>query len=218
MGFNHIYHYIISDKNKIKSTIKNPYLEDLENLVYGCESENQALALLEEKRSSLVEKYSFSVPFPFVLDILVKYSPITEIGAGSGYYAYCLKQRGVDIEAFGQYSPDDFDSFDFMSSNYWFEDTWAVVLQGDESIASASAKRTLFLCWPPVESQMAFNSLVRFMDKGGKYFIFIGDSRLCAEKRFYDKLLKYKILFESEIPSWKNINERLVIYDLEEFR
>ncbi|MGM0417165.1 MAG: hypothetical protein ACQEQS_00440, partial [Thermodesulfobacteriota bacterium] len=170
-----IFDYIKEYGKKTDQGINNPYVEDLKNIVFQDKPESEKREILESKRSSLIEKYSFSIPFDFILNIIAQYSPLTEIGAGTGYFGYCLKQKGSDFEAFDLYSPDDADPFDFMSFNPWFEDTWINVLSGDEDTVRSCSQRTLFLCWPPPDSPMAFNALKIYEQIKGQTLIYIGD-------------------------------------------
>lgn len=47
-----------------------------------------------------VARYSYAIPDLTALNILAEHGPILEIGAGTGYWAYLLRQRGVDVAAF----------------------------------------------------------------------------------------------------------------------
>ena len=51
-------------------------------------------------RDHLSRKYAFGVPGNDALDCLARYGPLVEIGAGTGYWARCLRERGVDIFAY----------------------------------------------------------------------------------------------------------------------
>jgi len=54
----------------------------------------------QDTRSTLVNKYAWAVPDDRSLEIVAKYSPIVEMGAGTGYWAKLLSDRGVDIVAY----------------------------------------------------------------------------------------------------------------------
>ncbi|MDY0360667.1 MAG: hypothetical protein RBR08_04365 [Desulforegulaceae bacterium] len=209
-----IYDYIKINLNEYTSGIKNPYLEDLRKIVFSKSDETNKRKKLREARNELVTKYCFSVPFPFVTDIIKKFSPIIELGSGTGYYAWCLRQQNAEIEVFDLFSPDEADPFDFMSQNPWFDDTWVNVLKGDENTVSAYSNYSLFLCWPPPDSKMAFNAFVKYKNSGGKTLIYIGDPLSSADENFFKEIEKYKLIHELNIPSWKNINEKLMIYCL----
>lgn len=207
------YEYILSLDDKEK-TIKNPYVEELMNIVSSCENRETAMEKLEGKRNSLIETYCFSIPFKEVLNIIKEYSPILELGAGTGYYSYCLRQSGADIEAYDLYSPDYEDQFDFLGTNHWFEETWIMVHQGGEDIVRAFSESSLFLCWPPPESKMAFNALKAFESVNGKYLIYIGDPVSSADESFFRELEKNTLIKDMKLPAWPWINEKLMIYKI----
>jgi len=192
----------------------NPYIEELLSIAESSSDRSSIIEIIHEKRSELVAKYCFSIPFPFVLEEIKKYSPIVELGAGTGYYAWCLKKLGLKVEPFDLYSPDDEEAFDFMGGNLWFEETWTMVLSGDETVLPAYNDHALFLCWPPPESDMALNALEIFRNAGGRYLIYIGDPVSSAKENFFSELSKFQLVKELKIPSWKVINEKLMIIDL----
>lgn len=123
MSEEHLFDYIKFLKWALGEKIKNPFLDELKKIVFSAETREEGMDALLEKRNTLIEKYCFSIPFSFVLEEVKKYSPLTELGAGTGYYSYCLRQIGADIDPYDLYSPDFEDPFDFMNKNLWFEDT-----------------------------------------------------------------------------------------------
>ena len=57
---------------------------------------------VEDTRRELIAKYGFAVPTNEALDAVGRCSPsgVVEVGAGTGYWAHLLQQRGVDVAAF----------------------------------------------------------------------------------------------------------------------
>ena len=53
-------------------------------------------------RSQLIARYGFAVPSDEALTAIERCSPqgVIELGAGTGYWAFLLQQRGVDVVAF----------------------------------------------------------------------------------------------------------------------
>ena len=47
-----------------------------------------------------IQKFSYAIPNDEALDLILSYSPIVEMGAGLGYWAYLLDQKGCDIVAY----------------------------------------------------------------------------------------------------------------------
>lgn len=60
--------------------------------------------------------YSWGVISRHAVDIIKQYSPVLEVGAGNGYWAYELARHGVDIVATDNYSDlvDDFEPLRFV--------------------------------------------------------------------------------------------------------
>jgi hypothetical protein len=130
-----------------------------------------------------VHKYAWAIPNDDVLLEIAKYSPLIEVGAGTGYWAWLLRQLGVDILAFDKYPPSQ--NSTSKSEFHPDTDTWTEVLQGDESVLDSIVDRTLFLCWPPSNHPMAFETLSRFR---GSTFLFVGEdwpSRTTGNEDFF---------------------------------
>lgn len=114
----------------------------------------ERITKLPEAGSALTElagRYSYVLPEPGVLALLCSLSPLIEIGAGTGYWAYRLRQLNSDILAFDQNPPVR------AGANRYHPGagTWTEVLAGDQSVLAAYPERTLFVCWPPLYSSLA---------------------------------------------------------------
>ena len=115
--------------------ILNPYLDLYEDLIGA-----QAVRL-ERIRKRLVSAYAFAVPSRAVLEAIAIHGPVVEMGAGTGYWAWLLRQLGVSVIAYDR--------------NASAPPSWSEVLHGDaQSVLSDSEsavhQRALFLCWPPL--------------------------------------------------------------------
>ena len=97
--------------------------------------------LSEEERERLLNlvdmdkalSYAWAIPDERALQVLAHYSPIVEMGGGTGYWARCLRERGVDVLC-----------YDLHPS----EGAWTEVLKGGPAKLRDHADRTLFLCYP----------------------------------------------------------------------
>ncbi|ROO60440.1 hypothetical protein EDC02_2312 [Micromonospora sp. Llam0] len=89
----------------------------------------------------LLRLYSYAVPSLEALDRLAELGALVEIGAGSGYWARLLRDRGVDVVAYDHLLPGD---------NGYIADAprWSPVTTGDERAVRTHPDRTLFVCWP----------------------------------------------------------------------
>lgn len=192
-------------------SINNPYLREI--LHYH----NQNLDEFQywNLRHELIKKYAFAVPTYRLLSIIKELSPIIEIGAGNGYWAYMLTQLGADVLAFDKYPPDEVEyPFVNHSNNIWFTEQWYDVHKADAQESANHPHRTLFLCWPEPQSTMAFDALHAYKSAGGHTVVFIGDMIACGENRFYEMLTGFTVKFHEQVWGYKYFNEFIAIYSL----
>lgn len=118
--------------------------------------------------TSLAVRYSYVLPERHLLQALQALAPLVEMGAGTGYWAYLLRQMKTDIIAFDQSPPGG------ARANRYHPGAprWTEVLEGDHSVLAAHRARTLFVCWPPLYSSLG--ECLRFYS--GKTVAWLGDS------------------------------------------
>lgn len=104
----------------------------------------------EEALNSLAQRYSYVFPDDRALATIARLGPLVEMGAGTGYWAFRLRARGVDIIAVDQAPPDG----DRPNRYHAPTPTWTEVIAGDAEVLTGHAERTLFLCWPPLFSTL----------------------------------------------------------------
>jgi hypothetical protein len=128
------------------------------------------LKVIKEQRDRYRQRYACAVPTGEALLTLSRFAPLIEIGAGTGYWAWMLRQVGTDIIAYDQWPPqvDSDDNRFHVRAKCWTE-----VLQDDERAIDRHPERNLFLCWPPPSSPMAFQALERYRRDT---FIFVGEA------------------------------------------
>jgi hypothetical protein len=159
-------------------------------------------------------KYAWAIPSEDALTEIARYSPLVEIGAGTGYWAWLLRQLGVDILAFDKFPPSQ--NGTNKSEFHPDTDTWTEVLEGDESVLDSIIGRALFLCWPPRNHPMAFESLTRFQ---GNTVLFVGEdwpSRTTGDEAFF-RLLERDWDLEDHcskawVPNWPGREDFLWVY------
>jgi putative endonuclease len=196
--------------------IRNPYLEEVLSLLKENKKYKRVelAALLNERRSEIVGRYAFSIPTIDIIEEIAGYSPLVEVGAGSGYWARCLADAGAEIMAYDRRPPDEGLPWDCRGGNQWFDDTWFHVHEGDESMAGRYPERTLLLCWPPIHDPMAVNALRCYRDAGGKTIVFIGSPGASADDEFFRELKKLTMLRSVRLWSWPGSDERMMIFDI----
>ena len=100
--------------------------------------------------------YAWGVPSAYALQAIAEFSPhgVVEIGAGTGFWAHLLEQRGVSVRAYDS-APLQFEQhvngFHALG-NLGNALPFARVSVGGAEAAGWHPERTLLLCWPPRES------------------------------------------------------------------
>lgn len=153
----------------------------------------------------IVNRFAWAVPNDDAIEELVKLSPLIEIGAGSGYWAKLLSEKGGQVAAF-----DDFSWH--KDGKQHFEKQWFEVQNGDERKILDFPKETLFLCFPPKNSPLASHALALYK---GNTLAYVGEPRggTTADDAFFDALEKdYILVRQISIPNWPGYNDRLQIF------
>lgn len=130
------------------------------------------IGLDDPRRQQLIRRYAYAVPTDEALDAIAAVSAngVVEIGAGTGYWARLLHDRGLDVVAYDRWPP--------ASGGNRFVDAappWFPVRQGDEQIVADHADRTLLLVWPTRGEIWPGDAVERFHDAGGTTLVFVGE-------------------------------------------
>lgn len=144
-----------------------------------------------------LDKYSWGIPNDAAIDTLAKYGPIIEIGAGNGYWAKLLAQKGVDVVAY-DHKP-------------WKTSAFQVHEGGHEKLEE-HPKHNLFLCWPEQHNSLSHTALTQFK---GDTFIYVGEGRggVTGTPEFFDELEKnWHIVEYIKIPNHPYYFDVLVVY------
>ena len=151
-----------------------------------------------EARKKLIWAYSWAVPTAEVIYKIAKYSPLIELGSGTGYWGWLITQAGGQIQCL-DHQP--------MQPPCWME----IHHGSPQSISERSERETLLLCWPPLNNPMSTQSLRSYT---GNTVIYIGEWRgRTAEADFHDELETMWNLKETlDIPNWPNFSDRLYIF------
>lgn len=154
-------------------------------------------------RSKLVKMYAWAIPTEEAIEAIHKLKmPIVEIGAGSGYWAYCMRQLGIDVVAY------DAEPY----QNRYINGNWSEVLVGDEKAIRQHYDRALLLVWPPYNTPMASDTLSNFK---GSHVVYVGESAYgcTGDDKFHTLLEKeWDVVEEVDIPQWPGIHDYLTIY------
>lgn len=170
--------------------LTNPY-HDLFRLL-----QEQSPDLTLAARKKLIWAYSWAIPDKEAIETLAGLGPLLELGAGTGYWAWLLRQSRVDIVALDR-DPDQ-------------PPHWTVVERGDESSVSTYPDRTLLVCWPPYQDPMAARALKHF-----RKVAYVGEmGGRTADEEFHRELKeRFSLTHEQGIPNWPGFSDRLMVFE-----
>lgn len=213
----------------------NPMLAEWRRLSSLGNSVIERLISTYAARDFIIARYSWAIPNQAAIEIIARVvsenglKGVIEIGAGSGYWAYCLHQVGVDVIAV--------DSFAW--SVHAEAKKWHEVRRGGPPEAAKHPDRALMLCWPPMsshnrrvhkyssrlsweaeidlnpmygETNMGGASLQRFR---GEWVVYIGESRNgCTGDLTMWRILdtQFEEVEVCDIPNFENIRDALFVY------
>jgi len=149
--------------------------------------------MISKARDEFVRKYAWALPSDQAIELLRGLRPLVEMGAGTGYWASLI---GGDIICYDINVPE---------ITYW-----PVAIGDPRSLGTE--QRTLFLCWPPYNTPMAYDSLCYYK---GKTVIYIGEGNggCTGCDLFHEKLRKdFTCVKELAIPQWENIHDYLTVW------
>lgn len=156
----------------------------------------------DEGRFALCRKYAWAIPNDEALGVIAKYGPIVEGGAGSGYWAHLLRERGVDVVAYD----------DAPYENNWVDGRWTEVLVGSAAAMAQHGDRTLLLVWPPYNKSMALDHLLAH---NGQTVIYVGEGLggCTADHAFHHYLEDhFEKVEEVNIPMWPGMHDGMEVW------
>jgi len=202
-----------------KSLYQNPV--DVLSVLTGGETPDEMDKYLDlfNFRLILTRKYAWGVPDDVAIKLISEFSPLIEIGAGIGYWANLISKVGGDILAFDTEDTwatmkiaGDLDDISKRTGiEVDLEKMWFDVQVGDEKKILDYPDRTLFLCWPPFQSEMGLNCLKLYK---GEYLIFVGEDSRASNNDSFDLYLNenFTKIIDHPIPKFEGITDSLKIY------
>jgi hypothetical protein len=183
-------------------TFENPYLDVVAGgVTVGAGRAGYADRYIEtlRDREELVDEYAWAIPNRPAIEMIVDHDPVLEVGAGTGYWAWCVRQAGGDI------LPTDL--------NAPFDDEWVPVWEArGQEVVLDYPDWTLLLVWPPRQEFVATETLGRYE---GDTIIYIGEGRggCTATDRFHEMLHEEWIRAEVvDIPTYLGLRDRLEVW------
>ena len=162
-------------------------------------------------RDYAVDRWAWAVPNEEAIQMLVKHSPIVEIGAGTGYWARLAAQAGADVVAYdSRVGHNHGKGHQVRKCGAYFP-----VRRGGAGMARYHRDRTLFLCWPPYKSGMAAKALANY---SGRTLIYVGENGGCTGDDAFHEALEAQWVLGSwvQIPQWMGIHDRMLVFNRKE--
>jgi len=175
----------------------NPYFDLARTLT----SSPLAPEQLEDARKKLIWAYSWAIPSTEAILAIAEHSPLIELGAGTGYWGWLLRQAGARVNCWDRNA---------HAGPHWID----VEMGSPENLSELPdlGARTLLLVWPPLDEPLAEDSLQYYT---GKKVIYVGEWRgRTASARFHDRLeSEFKKTCELELPRWPGFHDSLLIFE-----
>lgn len=141
-----------------------------------------------------ITTFGWTVPNDLAIDTCVAYNPLVEIGAGLGYWAKLIRNKGGII-----YTYDSNKSLP--------------VKEGFPPDILLHPEANLFICYPPFGGDMA-SDCVRIFE--GKYIIYVGEGPkgLSGSHQFPTKLsTEFDEIKRVAIPNWLGLSDDLTVWE-----
>lgn len=152
--------------------------------------------------------YAYAVPTPSAIEAILKYSPIVEIGAGTGYWASLLKKAGAKVVAYDSVPTNEEGEQNEFHANV---PSFCAVQQAGPKVLRKHATHSLFICFPPPDDNMAIDSLISFT---GQHVIHIGEwEGFTGSTEFENHLFtNFELVERVELPNWQDTCYDLTVW------
>jgi hypothetical protein len=154
--------------------------------------------------SGKISKFCWVIPTQEMLNLIAGCGDVVDVGAGTGYVPWLLRQIGVDVIAY-----DAMPGPTIGNRHHFFKFGWVHVRKADAARAAARhSDRALLLCWPPADNDMSSRALQAYQENGGTTVIYIGaKDTLCGadtgDTRFHTMLEQDWVLeHQLKQPAW----------------
>ena len=162
---------------------------------------------LPARRRELVGRFAWAIPGPAALATIAAAGPVVEVGAGTGYWAGLLRDRGADVVATDPAAGGG-------TAYHPAGPLWTDVEPVDGVAAVRRHQdRTLLLCWPPPEDDAASWSVLRAYRADVLLYVGEGIDGPAGTARFHRELaLNWTVTDEVAIPTWPGLRDRLTVF------
>ncbi|MDE2628283.1 MAG: hypothetical protein KGL99_14120 [Burkholderiales bacterium] len=148
-------------------------------------------------KAAIARHFAWAVPTDEAIAVIGRHTKaVVEIGAGSGYWAWLMRQAGIEVAAYDTAPPPH---------------TWSEVRRGDARALRDHTDGALLLCWPPWASAMALDALTAH---AGEHVVYVGEwMGGSAEPHFFATLVsRFECIDTVAIPQWAMRDDRLMVF------
>ena len=176
-------------------------------------------------RTTVAREYSFAVPTSEILDVLINTNPrIIESGAGTGYWAWCLRQRGAKhVEAYDAAPPGGSSSSSSKKKRNAYHGhnaTWTEVIEKNATdIHFPPTGVTLLVVYPPPDADAFLGDVATSFgqaasDDSTNRLALVGEWRgdTASPKCHAVLLEKFLCLAKYDLPNWGDTSAHLTIW------
>ena len=168
-----------------------------------------ALLFRYAARVKLIRQFSFAVPTPEAIAAIARFSPLVELGAGSGYWAHLLQRQSAECRPYDLKVGHDTD----LALGPW-DRMWTPVRKAGPRVLRRYPCHTLLLCWPSISTTMASEAVKHYR---GPRIIHIGAPGLTGDDEFYGELeAAFTKVAEIPIPQWEGTDDMIEIWERRE--
>jgi hypothetical protein len=148
-------------------------------------------------KCAIATQFSWAVPTDEAIDVIAAHvSRVVEIGCGSGYWAWLMRQAGVTVAAVDVRLPAV---------------AWHPIERDSELASARHPDKALFLCWPPWGTTMADRALASY---AGPCVIYVGEwNRGSGTPGFFARLARdFAMIAHVQIPQWYMRTDSLMVF------
>jgi hypothetical protein len=163
-------------------------------------------------RNKYIPIYGFVIPTRRSLDAIIKYSPngLIDFGCGNGYLSFLLRANGLDSITAIDINPPE------LGENKWWNTRsatdlerrhWTNITQGSYEMITKLSNKSLLLCWPPYNSDMATKAVKAY--RGSTLMLWGEEDGCTGEPKNLDK--KWELITTTGV-AWSNIHDYLRVF------
>ena len=159
-----------------------------------------------EQRWELIQEFGFAVPNEECLDIIAKFQPILEVGSGNGYWAWELRQRGVEVVATDPTTQLKSRYNAIREGKRWLTPRR---LKAEKAVEHYPHHTLMMVC--PCMEPWAFQTIMNYT---GKHLIFVGEDwgGCTATDAFWKAIENWEKSHVVNIPKFPAIHDYFRVY------